>query len=45
MIRVRHASEQRADRSRVPLEVTPHERSVAYLRAKKDKMGHLLGKV
>ncbi len=30
---------------RVPLEVPPHEKTIAYLRAKKEKLGHLLTSV
>ncbi|GBC83021.1 GTP cyclohydrolase-2 [bacterium HR10] len=30
---------------RVPLEVEPREETVAYLRAKKEKLGHLLSSV
>jgi 3,4-dihydroxy 2-butanone 4-phosphate synthase/GTP cyclohydrolase II len=30
---------------RVPIEVNPHERNIAYLKAKKKKLGHILDKV
>ncbi|HLG22866.1 MAG TPA: bifunctional 3,4-dihydroxy-2-butanone-4-phosphate synthase/GTP cyclohydrolase II [Candidatus Manganitrophaceae bacterium] len=30
---------------RVPIETTPHDRNVHYLRTKKDKLGHMLNKV
>ncbi len=30
---------------RVPLQVVPHERTLKYLRTKRDKMGHLLGDI
>ena len=30
---------------RVPLEVAPHEKTLAYLRTKKEKLGHLLTSV
>lgn len=30
---------------RVPIEVEPHEKTLEYLKTKKDKMGHLLGNV
>jgi len=30
---------------RVPIEIEPHERSLGYMRTKKDKLGHLLAKV
>jgi GTP cyclohydrolase II len=30
---------------RVPLEIVPHQQTVAYLRTKKEKLGHLLTSV
>ena len=30
---------------RVPIEVTPHEDNIDYLKAKKRKLGHMLSKI
>jgi 3,4-dihydroxy 2-butanone 4-phosphate synthase/GTP cyclohydrolase II len=30
---------------RVPIEITPHEKNLRYLRTKRDKLGHILNKL